>query len=321
MKTIQTIVIMLAIAIAYILFIFGIRRIKLSKVSRYNLFLGTLFLMLGFLSLNKLSYAQEDKSSVSRQPEKKPQLRSSRRIAILNNTPEWKNFKAFWKKLDQIKPKKSRPDIMEVYSNSISREQRDSLKEELQNMILNLEKLERRKISQLEINAIEQICENRIDSFGVPLSMMTRMFIPVLIAKDNLLNDLELKIDKLLELKKERLISKEEFQHALLNIQVDIKAFCVLNTIYKYYYPYLQSQEISLKASKYPFGLIDDFILKFEKSYAEYLVKKKEGKMDKGAENYYKGIDQKYLETKQALEELKTAFPGLDELVADLENV
>lgn len=316
MKTIQTIVIILAIAIAYILFICGIRRIKLSKVNRYNLFLSTLFLMLGFLSP---SCAQEDKSSVSRQPEKTQQLRSSRRITILNNTPEWKNFKMFWEKLNLIEPKQKGPDRMGIYNNLMSPEQLGNLKEELQSVISNLKKLEREEISKIEIGLIELICESRIDFFGFPLSMTTRMFNPVLGAKDNLLNDLELKIDKLLELKNKGLVHKEEFSQALLNILVDIKAFCVLNTIYKHY-PYFQSQEISLKASKYPSGLIDDFILKFEKSYAEYLVKKKEGKMDKGTENYYKGMDQKYLETKQALEELKTAFPGLDELVADLEN-
>lgn len=73
-------------------------------------------------------------------------------------------------------------------------------------------------------------------------------------------------------------------------------------------------------ASKYPSGLIDASISEFEKNYAEHIVKKKEGKISKGEESYYKDIDQKYLETKQALEELKTAFPCLDELVTDLEN-
>lgn len=317
MKTIQTVVIMLAIAIAYILFIFGIRQIKLSKVNRYNLFLGTLFLMLGFLSLNKLSHAQEDKSSASEQPEKTQQLRSSQRITILNNTPEWKNFKAFWKKLDQIKPKEKGPDKMGVYRNSISQEQFASLEKELQNAISNLKRLERGDISQLEIDLIEQICKSRIDCFSWGLSPLTRMLIPMVETEESLLNDLELKIDKLLELKKKRLINKEEFQQALLNIQDDIRAFCTLDTI-RQRYP--QSLGIFLMTSKYPSGLIDASISEFEKNYAEYLVKKKEGKISKEEESYYKDIDQKYLETKQALEELKTALPGLNELVTDLEN-
>lgn len=313
MKAIQTLVIMLSTAIAYILFIFGIRQIKLNKVNRYNLFLSTLFLMLGFLSLSKLNYAQENNSSVSEQPKKTQQLQSSQRIAILNNAQEWKNFKVFWKMLDQIKPEKTPQGQYEWFEK------------ELQNVISGLKRLEKEKISPLEINLLEQICIDRIGCilYGRLLPFSRAVPPHIVYTEESLLRDLEMKIDKLIELKKESIINKKEFQQALLNIQEDIKAFCTLDTIRKQYHRQLLVPELGATDPTlpiYPLDFIEAYISEFEKDYAEYLVKKKEGETSKEEEIYYKDIDQKYLETKQALEELKTALPGLNELVADLEN-
>ena len=113
MKPIQSVVVVVAALVAYVVFFLGIRQAKVNRTNCRNLFLSTFFLFLVFLSFGRLAYAQEDKPTVSEQ--KDTRLISAQRIVALNSTAEWRNFKAFWKKLDQIETKKPEPDKYGVY--------------------------------------------------------------------------------------------------------------------------------------------------------------------------------------------------------------
>ncbi|MFA5339701.1 MAG: hypothetical protein WC317_06130 [Candidatus Omnitrophota bacterium] len=321
MKSFQIAVVLFAVAAAYILFTLGIRPHKLNKIERRSLFLSSLLLMLGFLSFGGSSYARQDELSASSQQKKISQPLNS--TAVLCSTLEWKDFKAFWKKLDQIKPRRTGQEGKDErwkrgYRNSISQEQYVSLHKELRINISNLKKVKGEMISAQEIDLLDKICSYRIDNFCMGSFTMSRMIIPGSAVQDNMLDDLEIKVDKLIELKGKGKINDSEFQQALANVQRDVEgvyAFDIIRKKYGYYH-----FQLPLKPSDDAGDLMDEFISAVEKSHSEYELRKKEEKVTKEQEIYYKDIDRKYLETKKALEEFKTAFPRLNELIADLEN-
>jgi hypothetical protein len=311
MKTVQTVVIVFAIAIAYILFGFGIRQVKVSKTHRYNLFISTLFLVLGLLSLGRLSYAQQQNISPSGEQENIQQLQLSQRIKTLSDTQEWKDFKASWKKLDQIKSRGTH------YGNAMPEEQYDSFKKELRRKIWDLKKIQGENISSLEINLLERICIDRIDYLMWGTMPLTRAVEPPIVhTKRAIIGALEVKIDKLLELKKKRIINNKEFRQALLNIQADIKTFCTVDTLYQNYQGSFGFREFPITPQSGQ-SIEDWYISQLERDYAKWVSMKK----NKISEQEKPGrLDQDYIQTKQALEKLKVALPGLNELVADLEN-
>ncbi len=320
MKLFQIVVVLFAVAAAYILFTLGIRPHKLNKIERRSLFLSSLLLMLGFLSFGGSSYASQGELSASSQQKKISQPPSS--TAVICCTLEWKDFKAFWKKLDQIEPKRTGHEVKDdrqrrIYRNSISQEQYESLKKELQVKVSNLEKLEGDMISSQEVSFLRKVSDYRIESFWVGPNMMTRMAIPGDIAQDIMLHDLEIKIDKLLELKSKGRIIDNEFQRALANVQRDAEGVYALDIIKIKYNHFFR---LPLTSSENTQDMINEYVSAVEKDYSGYESEKREEKFKDEQGVYYKDIDRKYAETKKALGEFKTILPRLNELIADLEN-
>ncbi|MFA5393663.1 MAG: hypothetical protein WC081_05745 [Candidatus Ratteibacteria bacterium] len=312
MKPIQAVVVVFAVLVAYLVFFLGIRPAKLNRINRRNLFLSTFFLFLVFLSFGRISYAQEDKPTVSGQS-KDTRLVSAQRIAALNSTPEWRNLKAFWKKLDQIETKKPEPDKYGVYSGSISPDECSSLRKESDEVFSGLNKITGEKIAAAETGLLKKICNARIDYIGrgTFYLALTRMAIPtdsVIMAKPDFLADLELKIDRLLVLKKAKVINASEYRQALSNIQQDIKAFCILDVFsgqpgsYRIPFPRPSTaQEVDKLASV------------FNKDFADYQASQKEI-------GYPELPEKEYLATKKAFADFKESFSGMNELIADLES-
>ena len=104
-KTIRVVIIFFASITAFILVLVGIKRLKLNKTTRHSFFVSTLLIILGLTGCDAAdkSASSADSSLKPAEIENIKQVLS--RVDKLNNTQEWINFKAFWKKLDEITPK------------------------------------------------------------------------------------------------------------------------------------------------------------------------------------------------------------------------
>ena len=184
-KTIRVVIIFFASITAFILVLVGIKRLKLNKTTRHSFFVSTLLIILGLTGCDAAdkSASSADSSLKPAEIENIKQVLS--RVDKLNNTQEWINFKAFWKKLDEITPKQKTDEkeadyFFSEYTGAISNEEAENLRGELPELTNGLKKLEQEeKISTIEIELLIKICRERINymSFG-PRSMLSRMMPP-----------------------------------------------------------------------------------------------------------------------------------------------
>lgn len=327
-KIYNIIIIATASIIASILVMIGFRKLKVNKFKKYGLFMSTLIIALTLSGCSLLEKTNKANTNVNQDKKATPQVieNKSGRIKLLNNASEWKNFKAFWQKLDYINPPEkigdSANDYLGEYSNAITQEQAELFKSELTELINKLRGMKQEEfiLSNTEIDLLEKICAERINymSYGFS-SMMMRMIPPITMTdKENSIKDLERKIDILVELQDKGIVSSDEFTQALRLIWQDIELFSILDTIishYTIYYP----------GSYYDYGVNEtglqrtalNHINAFEKHYQDYLLDKKSG-----AENvntyYPEDIESKYKETKEEIEKVTAVLPQLNELIKSL---
>ncbi len=319
-KIIRIIIIISASLSGILLFLLGIRQIRMSK--RPHFFIITLLIALTLAEYDIISRVVRGTNFSVEYAEGQNVKKQLGRMNDLNNTQEWKSFKVFWKELDQIVPKEKKDEERDYshyfgeYFNAVTSERADDLRRKLEELITGLNKLEQdKKISSIEVELLEMICIERINymSFGFT-SMMTRMMPPPLeVDKESSIKNLEQKIDVLIDLRKKEKIDQEQFQEAISNIQEDIETFSILDTISKHYVRYYYySHKVGDEETENMVNIAEKHITGFEKHYADYQIKKEQGEIN--------NTDIQYKETKKAIGEVKEILPFLREIVIDLER-
>jgi hypothetical protein len=300
---------------AVVLFFLGVRELSISR--KPGPFMMALLLAFSMIGVNCSGQSAGSPSKPAKQyAEKYPESR----VLDLNKTQEWKNFKAFWKKLDQVSPKKKNDKdsgYFGEYYGAIAPDVAHKWLEELKGLITGLNQL---KLGPVETELFEKICTERIYqmSTGSP-SLMTRMIAPSsVMEKERSIRDLESKIDILIELRKKDKIDDSEMWQALSNIKKDIKTFSAYEAFSRNFAKYYLSQLGDAQTGEKT-DIIDRLIADNEKSYSDYQSRKKQGET-KETEGIYKDMDSQYKETKEALEKLKKALPFINELISDLER-
>lgn len=306
---------------ALVLFCIGVKQLKTR--GKAGPFLTALALALCILGIESpAGRAATPPAKERRHAEKYPESR----LLDLNKTGEWKNFKAFWKKLDSVTPKKKTEGlsgpILEYYG-SITREEADGFRSELKTAAEGLKRLESSQLIYPEETALfSRLCEERISQMAsFPVSMMTRMVPPpCLLRKEETVGSLENNIDVLLALKSKGKISQEECAAALRNIQKDVQAFSAYDAVTSGSLGYsLLYGETKGSLDPDPF-LIDGLIKEYDARYAEILEARKKDPQPPEAAQAKSEIDAKYAETREDLLKLKRAMPFINEAVLDLER-
>lgn len=317
-------IIAIASLAALVLFLLGIRKLKIRQNRKAGLFLTTIIIVLCLLGYHQSGALAQDKnikeSSISKNDKKQ--------IVGLVNTAEWQNFKAFWNKLDEIVPNKNKGKdekewaYLGEYTGAINSEERNELEKELKVLTSDLKRYEQKGIvNPVTFNLLERICIARLSymAYGFNSMIMRMMPPPSLINEENALKNLERKIDSLLFLKKKDKVDNDEFAQALTNIQEEIKAFSILNTRNIYYGSFYSSDRHDRNGTSGKSYNIEEYIASFNKDFIDFQAGRKK-EMSAEKEKYYQELIVKYEKTKQALEELKPVLPLMNELIADLEQ-
>lgn len=332
-NVIRFIIVASALLTAMILLFLDIRELG-TKNGKHGLFITTLLAALSITGCNVSPKVDSPADSANFQAGQTVQDNKagtqneavqSERLARLSETQEWSKFKAFWKKLDQVEPKKKEDNAyIGEYYGSITYDESENLRAELENLIAGLKKLKRKKmISSLEVELLDKICRKRIDYLYSGLQSMTSRMMPppLLTDKENSISDLERHIDVLVELKKNGKINSEEFQQALSIVKEDIKLFSILDTLSESYLGYYSLPLAAIREEEGKTGRVENIVEKiiagFEKDYAGFQAKAETAQQ---AADTQKDIAAKYAETKKAIDKLKNVFPSLTELVSDLEK-
>jgi hypothetical protein len=311
---VRAIIIALAMLTAMVLVFFGIRELR-TGLGRHGLFVTTLLAALSIAGCN----GHKDVRSAADQPVTGAEPAgqdvamdapaTSGAMAELAVTKQWADFKALWKKLDQVNPtvQGDESSYLGEYQGALTYEEAQALHEELGRVIGALRKPGMNKlIGDIEIDLLESICTKRIDYLQYGLqSMMTRMVQPpMMIDKEHSIRELERHIDVLVELKASGKISDDEFDAAFAIVVDDIQKFAILDALtgamgyYQPLYPILEERTESL-------------ITAFENDYDAF--HKKSGDKDKELAALYE-------KAKTAIDELKLVLPYIAELVSDLES-
>jgi len=328
-------IVYLGLALAGALFLLGIKELKINRKRKRGLFISTVLMALYLLGSRYAEAAEPAESICESTLSQKDQMQ----IAELVKTKEWQNFKAFWKKLDAIEPKKGNIEGYKIksrdegkYPGAISSEQREKLLKELKVLTDSLAQVGGKIIGQAEVNWLitcqssstfpmeegwlEGICYSRIRY--MESASITRMIPPpTLILKEISLRDLEARIDALLLLQKNGKVTQEEYKQALGNIQEEIRRHSIFSIFYALGWngvPHLAGPE----------HIIQDYIESLKKDHAEYEAGRKKQNIvqSSGAaeEDRYRELDEAHDKAMRELERLKTRIPLMDKLIADLER-
>ncbi len=241
-RIIQYMIIALATLTAFVFLFFGIKRIKIQNNKSHSFFITSLLLALSLFGYDASLAAEEE--NAPQQAAVKENRPKSARIEELNKTQEWKNFKAFWRRLDQVEPKKSEKENTNdyfkarrekyEYTHSIEINDAERFRTELAVLTNSLKNLEKdKKITEEEIELLKRVCNERIDYMSGKLLgriMLSRAIPPPSrLQEDESIIDLEKKIDTLNELKKKGKIDTEESKQALAKIRDDIEILARLD--------------------------------------------------------------------------------------------
>ncbi|MCD4700253.1 MAG: hypothetical protein K8S24_00200 [Candidatus Aegiribacteria sp.] len=151
------------------------------------------------------------------------------RTSVLWSNPQWQEFKRIWKKLDSI----SQAD---VYHNSsqVDYEAIDKIRIELDNSYVELMGIsDEIGIDSLEVRLRHGLATDRLTSlFYGSIMPLTRMAPPpVSDQTDYLVPQIEARIDTVVRLREEGLISSEEMVTAFSNLRSHIDTYFLLETI------------------------------------------------------------------------------------------
>lgn len=323
-KIFNIIIISTASITASILAIIGLRKLKVNKYKKYGLFMSTLIVALTLSGCSLLEKIDKTNTNDNQQISTSPAAEyKSNRIRVLNQISEWKDFKTFWQKLDNINPPERTEDDSNIYFgeyyNAITSEQAQFFMDELKILISGLGNINKSEVilGNMEIDLLEKICLVRINYMSNGFSsMMMRMIPPITMTdKENSIKDMELKIDILIELQKKGTVSSDEFTQALRIIREDIELFSILDVIATHYTIYYSNN----------FGVNETGLLRtaqyhinaFEENYQTYLLDKKLG--SENVNTYYpEDIESKYKETKEEIRKVTAVLPQFNELIESL---
>ncbi len=239
MEFYKHLIIFLASIIGFLLAFLGVKELKLKKSLKGNLFIITILSVLVFNSCVNGQNLNTDKSFT---------IEQSDRLKQLNNSVEWQEFKAFWQELDNIAPTAffnyDNDEIINNFSynypndtNNVSKA--NKLTEELENHIKDLKKIN--LISEEELFSLQLICKERINYLFNKKPLLLLHIRPPKINNNlyNSLNNIELKIDTLINYSNEKIISEEEYLLALDNINKEIQNVLIISSILSNYGEYM----------------------------------------------------------------------------------
>jgi hypothetical protein len=321
---VKYLVLLLAVLIAVILYYSGFKKLKFKKK---NFFYTSLLIALTFMGCN---FSESNASGQKNDDPKNnpmPGKDDPEYIKELNKTSEWKEFKAFWKSIDQIEAAegvthdsyrgymtKTDGDYGSTYKIS------DSLYKKTKSLEEVLKSLtEKKLLDTLESRLLSNMCYDRIDyvCYGFR-SMYTRMIaLPGIYEKEKTMARFEFRIDTLISLQKKGSIDSSEMNKVLMNIQSDIKSFSVLDILgkrnmlkyYSYHYDYdnPNPQNDTLK-------IIEKSILDFENSYSDFMKKYEPSASDK----IQKDLFAAYVSTKIELDGFMENYQRFCTIINDL---
>jgi hypothetical protein len=319
------ILVAIAFVIAFFMFFLGIKKLSSAQLKKKSFFMTSILIALALIGCNFNSNGGNDLSS-----DKMDNLISkgdAKRIKELNKTNEWKEFKTFWKDLDNIEPGNNAK--VDGYISYAYREDEDynqkykiveglrKKNEDLKNKLDNLVKM--KLLDVLEPTFLFQLCDSRIRYiYYGNTSMMTRMMpSPGVEEKERSIAMLEFKIDTLLNLEKKGKIDSSELKLAMENTLQEANKASLLGIIdyhkMLYYFPYNyygENQDITNDT----LNIVDKTILQFNKSYKEFMKKYDASKAD----NSQKEMHERYEATKKELDKYNAIYPQYLELIEDL---
>ena len=320
-KLLNTIIVSSASIIAFVLIVLGVRKIAVNEYKKYGLFISTIIIALSLGGCDVLK--QSDKTTpVNQSNASQGAEYHSERIQTLNSTPEWKRVKAFWQKLDLIVPTEGQDGefLSRGYSNELSPEEIDEYKAELDQLINGLRNMRQEEllISDTEIELLNKLCTNRVENMSGFSTMMMRMVPPATMTdKDESIRDLERRIDVLVELQDKGTISSDEFIQDLQLVWQDIELFSILDVIITHYPTYYGGFYIDDAGDVTQPRTTEDHINALEQHYQDYLADKESG-LENVNQYYPEDLEDKYRDTKKALEEIQAVLPRLNELIENL---
>jgi hypothetical protein len=322
---IRMLIIFIAIAAAFLLFVFGFRQLRRLQVKNSNIFITSLLIALAIFGCNsagKGSLQNEDPGQANYFPGRIiPQ-----RIIDLNKTTEWKEFKTFWKSIDRLEPGTGfnfGSAMPYLYTKDMIYDKlyhiEDSLKKQIQVLNPGLQNLANKDLlDTLEVRLLREICLARVDYLcNGKASLMTRMVpSPSIIETENSIEMLEHRADLLLDLKKKGKIDTTEFNSALKNIQYEIERFSVFNLFEKRFYTYsndFMGYNDHL-VNNDSINVIEATITDFNNQYTNFMQKYDPSKSSETD----KVMHDRYIITKKDMDSLLAIYPGFQQLIADL---
>jgi hypothetical protein len=311
--------------LAVLIFYMGLRKYTLSRFKKKNVFTTSLLIALALIGYN-FKCPDETHTDTS-QTDKMINTNDSSRIKALNNTPEWKEFKLFWKDLDNIQPgEMTSPDaIYHTYGYSENDDYQkkyelsEALRKQNEQLTTQLNRLIKPGLlDSMEPTFLFELCNQRIRYiYQGHTSMMTRMMpSPGIVEKERSITMLEFKIDTLLNLRKKGSIDSLELNLALNNIISEVKTAGILGIIDRYHmlawFPdrFYNNPENTGDT----INVIDRTVLDFQRSYTEFLKTYDAS----AADDSQKQRHEAYIAIKTELDAYVKLYPGFCELIVDL---
>ncbi len=289
----EWIILILAFVLSFILYISGVRKLP-GNWRKKNSFLFSVLLILSFWSCIPAQKAAADQFVIPEDSE----------LDKLFSSREWVNLRNFWKSLNKIETSSS--DFM----NFMEAEEMDLLFRELEEVKSDLQRLkESNLISDFEIELFTQVCIERIEARSMML-LLTRMVPPLFtMEKQEILVNLEQKIDVLIALKKNDKIDTTEYNAAMNNIKKEIPYIYVLSKIDDFYIN-RYDRDIS----------VEDMLRILEEELALYKEKKYKKILTENEADLYKLLIERYKITKDILLNLENRMPLIDRMIENLEQ-
>jgi len=322
-----------ASVIASVLVFLGIRKLPFCFERGGSFSIALTFFMMLFSPEEIISQEKKEKTVVKDENE-------SHKISFIKEfgtVDRWYQVKAFWRKLDLVEPKKGSQN----YMNALSSTELDALHRELVSIFgYELHELQAAGSAMKQRLELETIVYRymieRLDNFGTPRYMLTRMMPPPSAGNAHILiSDIEKQIDLLLQFKKSGKIGSREYFTSLEKIQKNIYINCVLDVLEKnsppsyFFNPIAAKGEGNARQDQGGFT-IDEWILGYESSYGnalKYLESKlskmkKKGKATdvKAYKESLENMKKSHESVKMELLELKKLKPKLDLLIKALEK-
>ena len=311
--------------LAVFIYYLGLRKYTLSRFKKKNFFTTSLLIALALIGYNFKCPDENDVNTV--QTDKMIHTKDSPRIKALNNTPEWKEFKSYWKDLDNIQPgENSSPDAFyqtygyrEGDDYQKKYEMAEALRQQNEQLKTQLNRLVKPGLlDSLEPTFLFELCNQRIQYiYYGNTSMMTRMMpSPGILEKERSVAMLEYKIDTLLNLEKKGSIDSLELKQALDNIITEVKTAGILGIIDHHrmlaYFPdrFYNNPDTTGET----ITVIDRTVLDFQKSYDGFMKTYNASNADNSQKQRYEA----YVAIKTELDAYAKLYPGFCELIADL---